>query len=222
MGSYHVTAHDPGRCSARRTSSAAATAVPARTDGRFERPNIQCKHAPRTIANGNPSTAHGTQGGRKAPDSTPRRMTADRIQVPRCTNSRRASSARTVRRDGSSAGSETACVTVFQMASIVLRSAVTGSSSGLPASSTARSAASMRAGKSNPDCRTPRRTAPDDLSATTCKAFMATRSRYPTQRHVRRRIPIRRQARYCTIVSILLWVLTRIVGGIQIFKAPTS
>src|SRR5258705_6073233 len=32
----------------------------------------------------------------------------------------------------------------------------------------------MRAGKSDPDCRTPRRTAPEDLSATTCKAFMAT------------------------------------------------
>src|SRR5882724_5743472 len=57
--------------SARRISSAAATAVPARTDGVFERPNTHCTHAPQTMANGNRSMAHGRQGGRKAPDSTP-------------------------------------------------------------------------------------------------------------------------------------------------------
>src|SRR5258705_1892925 len=174
LRSYHVTAHDPGRRSARRISSAAATAVPARTDGVFERPNTQCTHAPRTMANGNPSTAHGTQVGRNAPDSTPRRMTADRIQVPRCKSSRRASSSPALCRDRSSGRSEACRLTILQMASMVLRSAVTESWSAWPASATARSALAMRPGQSDPDCLTPRRTAPEDLSATTCKAFMAT------------------------------------------------
>src|SRR2546422_2153646 len=36
------------------------------------------------------------------------------------------------------------------------------------------------------------------------------------------RMPIRRHARYCTMVSILLLVLTRIVGGIQVFEAQRT
>src|SRR5882724_1042201 len=35
-------------------------------------------------------------------------------------------------------------------------------------------------------------------------------------------IAIRRQARYCTMVSSLLWVLTRIVAGIQVFETQRT
>src|SRR5437762_2662897 len=47
-------------------------------------------------------------------------------------------------------------------------------------------------------------------------------SRYPTQPDAMRTVRIGRQARYCTMVSILLLVLTRIVGGIEIFKAQRT
>src|SRR6266704_5985348 len=47
-------------------------------------------------------------------------------------------------------------------------------------------------------------------------------SRYPTQPDAMRTVRIGRQARYCTMVSILLLVLTRIVGGIQVFEAQRT
>src|SRR5882724_9288722 len=51
----------------------------------------------------------------------------------------------------------------------------------------------------------------------------AVNSRRLRQWHWRmRRMPIRRHARYCTMVSILLLVLTWIVGGIQIFEAQRT
>src|SRR6185437_5738110 len=53
-------------------------------------------------------------------------MTADSAHVPRCTSSRRASS------DPSSACSDDACSTSFQMASTVSRSAVVASRSDFP------------------------------------------------------------------------------------------
>src|SRR5207253_10293468 len=63
-----------------------------------------------------------------------------------------------------------------------------------------------------------------DFWGRTCNVFMAARrgSRYPTQPDAMRTVRISRPARYCTMVSILLLVLTRIVGGIQIFEAQRT
>jgi hypothetical protein len=112
----------------RNTSRTAATAVAARNDGPLESPNTQRAHAPATMANGKRSTAHDAQRGQNAPDSTPRRMTADSADVPRCSSARRASSAGALGRDTSSACSAVARSTMRQMAVTVSRSASSGSS----------------------------------------------------------------------------------------------
>jgi len=113
----------PGRS----TPSAASTATLARRDGFMARPNTQCTHAPATMANGKRRMAQDAHPGRNAPDSTPPRITAESMQVPRCSSSRLASSAPASGREVSSAGSDAACSTTFHMASTVSRSAVIGS-----------------------------------------------------------------------------------------------
>src|SRR6266702_2971391 len=111
----------------RRPSRAADTAVPTCSVGCLDTPNTQCIHAPATIATGRRSMAQAAHWGRKARDSTPRRITADNVQVPRCTSSRRARSARTPCRDTSSALSDAVCAMIIQMPSTASRSAVVGS-----------------------------------------------------------------------------------------------
>ena len=146
----------PLRCRrGRRASSAASTAMLARNEGAAARPNTQCTQAPATIAKGKRRIAHDAQPGRNAPDSTPARITAESTQVPRCTSSRRASSARASCREVRRAGSDAACFTTFQMASTVSRSAVIGSRSDAPTRSNDRSCVSTCRGRSDPFTASP-------------------------------------------------------------------
>src|SRR6266705_2231124 len=139
-----------GRRRGRRTSSAADTAVPTCSVGCLDTPNTQCIHAPATIATGRRSMAQAAHWGRKARDPTPRRITADNVQVPRCTSSRRARSARTPCRDTSSALSDAVCAMIIQMPSTASRSAVVGSRSNPQECSSRSSCVASGSGRSEP------------------------------------------------------------------------
>lgn len=114
----------------RSMSNAASTTVLTRSDGSLESPNTHRAQAPATMANGSRSMAHAGHWGQNAPESIPRRITADSAHVARWISSRRASRVRTLWRaksDDSSGPSDDARSTVRQMAAVVSRSAMAGS-----------------------------------------------------------------------------------------------